>query len=170
MSSHHCDIPGVPIRRVRINHGVIGVVPHDDQAQIVDRSEHGRPGADHYPGMPSKNADELSIPLLRSGIGGQHRKFLRTHVTGNLSSDGIYRLLIRDYHQNPDRWITRDDANKASDVRSPTVRRTSAPGPARDLTFGQPSDQGGTIRVLGPILDVEFAHGHRSTRLLSKFT
>ncbi len=64
-------LPHVRVRRARLGVQVVAVVPAHHQAEVGDRREHRRPGADDRPDGPAAHREPPPIPLGRAEVGGQ---------------------------------------------------------------------------------------------------
>ncbi len=70
------DLARVPIGRMWIAVDVVAVVPHDDRAQVLNRSENGVTGTHDYAGQPGTRPQELPVAALGSVISSEHSNFL----------------------------------------------------------------------------------------------
>ena len=64
-------LAGVGVRRPRLGVQVVTVVPADDQAEVADRGERRRAGADHDADRTPGDAQEASVALGRALVGGE---------------------------------------------------------------------------------------------------
>ncbi len=66
-------LAGVRLRGVLLAVAVVPVVPEGDQTEVLDRREHRGPGPDHGPHGSPPHREPLRVPLLGTGVGGEHR-------------------------------------------------------------------------------------------------
>ncbi len=60
------------LRGVRLTVAVVAVVPERDEPQVPDGREHRGTGPDHGPYGTPPHGEPLPVPLLGSGVGGEH--------------------------------------------------------------------------------------------------
>ena len=106
-------VAGVRIGRALVGVQVVAVVPDDDQAEVADRREHGRPRAEHDLGGAARGGEELPVALLRGVVGPQDgERVLRQQPRGR-GGQPVEVLAVGD-----------------DDQRAPPLRR-ARPGTAR---------------------------------------
>ena len=95
----HQHVPRVRVRRQRFGVDVVAVVPDDHHAEVADRREHRRPGAEDHLGRAPRGGQELAVALLRGVVGAQHgERVLRQQPAGG-GRDAVEVLAVRDDDQ-----------------------------------------------------------------------
>ena len=62
-------LAGVGVGRARLGVEVVAVVPDRDQAEVVDRREGGRAGAEHDPAAAARDSEEVAVAGGGAGVG-----------------------------------------------------------------------------------------------------
>ena len=119
--------PGVPVGRLRVDEGVVAVVPQHDQAQVRQRSEHGGPGPDHDARPAAQDADELPVAALRALVGGQGAEGTRRPGVVELGGDPGDVGGVRDHDDHPARGLREHRPHQRADLGGPGRGRGGGP-------------------------------------------
>ncbi len=136
------------VRRPWLVEQVVAVVPHRHQAQVADRREGRRPGADHDAHRAPAQRQERPVALRRAGVGRQDDVAALPHPPGQRAVEPVEVAVVGHADQRPaPRRGGRDD-RLGQDV-APVVARHDAPDHPGVLPRGQPGQRLGAAGVVG---------------------
>jgi hypothetical protein len=78
VAAEHGDIAGVTVRRARLGKAVVAVVPDNDETEIRDGGEDGRPRPDDGTDRATAHGQKPAVPLGRTDVRMQHDMVFRT--------------------------------------------------------------------------------------------
>ncbi len=147
------DLAGVGVRRPRLVEQVVAVVPHRHQAQVADRREGRRPGADHDAHRAAAQRQERPVALGRAGVGRQHDVASLPHPPGQGAVEPVEVAVVGHADQRPAPRRGGGD-NRLGQHVAPVVARHDAPDHPGVLPRGQPGQGLGAAGVVREPLGV----------------
>ncbi|AKG41715.1 primosome assembly protein PriA [Streptomyces xiamenensis] len=143
------DIAGVRLGRVVVRVRVVAVVPDRGEAQITDRREHRRPGADDPAHRAAADREPLAVPLLGPGVRGEQDMVARPQQCGELGVHPGGGPPVREDGQRAAPGCQRGGQG-ARQFAGPGGTRQRRPHRARRLAARQRRQEAGAARVAGP--------------------
>lgn len=140
-------VAGVGVGGARLGVEVIAVVPHHDQAEVVDGREGRGAGADDHAAGTSRDREELAVAHGRSHVGGEAHVVARPELGLQRGTDPRHVAGVghADQRALPAGVRRRDDLGQHG---GPVVRRRGRPRRAGRLPRGQAAQEG--VGVLDP--------------------
>ena len=140
LGAHQQDLAGVRVGGARLGVEVVAVVPDDDQAEVVDRGEGCRSGADHDPPGSPRDSEEVAVAGGGTAVGGEGDVVALAEHLGQGAVDPGHVAAVRHAHERTAaRCVRRSDG--FGHHQRPVVRRSRRPHRARITTLGEPAQE-----------------------------